>query len=164
MLLFKTVRESSILHWQIHFVSASDRWSTGITVADIDFSLIDSVRTKMPVSKVRKVCYCISGIDICFHPFAEIQDVFFFCNIFICVSFGLDSVFLLDFINFNRSIWSFPFSSLFVHVYHNSFFVIKTRVIRYSSFHIASNLFLFQHRKPAEFWNQHPWVSGYVIL
>ncbi|XP_016467579.1 deaminated glutathione amidase, chloroplastic/cytosolic [Nicotiana tabacum] len=32
----------------------SDRWSTGITVADIDFSLIDSVRTKMPVSKHRK--------------------------------------------------------------------------------------------------------------
>ncbi|XP_009623924.1 deaminated glutathione amidase, chloroplastic/cytosolic isoform X1 [Nicotiana tomentosiformis] len=32
----------------------SDRWSTGITVADIDFSLIDSVRAKMPVSKHRK--------------------------------------------------------------------------------------------------------------
>uniref|UniRef100_M1C5D1 Nitrilase and fragile histidine triad fusion protein n=2 Tax=Solanum tuberosum TaxID=4113 RepID=M1C5D1_SOLTU len=32
----------------------SDRSSTGITVADIDFSLIDSVRAKMPVSKHRK--------------------------------------------------------------------------------------------------------------
>ncbi|KAJ8540335.1 hypothetical protein K7X08_030254 [Anisodus acutangulus] len=32
----------------------SDRTSTGITVADIDFSLIDSVRAKMPVSKHRK--------------------------------------------------------------------------------------------------------------
>ncbi|KAK6790319.1 hypothetical protein RDI58_014119 [Solanum bulbocastanum] len=32
----------------------SDRLSTGITVADIDFSLIDSVRAKMPVSKHRK--------------------------------------------------------------------------------------------------------------
>ncbi|CAN4096055.1 unnamed protein product [Withania somnifera] len=32
----------------------SDRSSTGITVADIDFSLIDSVRTKMPVSMHRK--------------------------------------------------------------------------------------------------------------
>ncbi|KAK9169065.1 hypothetical protein Syun_001205 [Stephania yunnanensis] len=31
-----------------------DRLSTGITVADIDFSLIDSVRTKMPISKHRK--------------------------------------------------------------------------------------------------------------
>ncbi|PHT62004.1 Nitrilase -like protein 1 [Capsicum annuum] len=31
-----------------------DRSSTGITVADIDFSLIDSVRAKMPVSKHRK--------------------------------------------------------------------------------------------------------------
>ncbi|OIT32929.1 PREDICTED: nitrilase-like protein 2 isoform X2 [Nicotiana attenuata] len=32
----------------------SDRTSTGITVADIDFSLIDSVQAKMPVSKHRK--------------------------------------------------------------------------------------------------------------
>ncbi|XP_015074504.1 nitrilase-like protein 2 isoform X2 [Solanum pennellii] len=32
----------------------SDRSSTGITVADIDFSLIDSVRAKMPVCKHRK--------------------------------------------------------------------------------------------------------------
>lgn len=32
----------------------SDRSSTGITVADIDFSLIESVRAKMPVSKHRK--------------------------------------------------------------------------------------------------------------
>ncbi|XP_060212596.1 deaminated glutathione amidase, chloroplastic/cytosolic [Lycium barbarum] len=32
----------------------SDRTSTGITIADIDFSLIDSVRAKMPVSKHRK--------------------------------------------------------------------------------------------------------------
>ncbi|XP_055811358.1 deaminated glutathione amidase, chloroplastic/cytosolic [Solanum dulcamara] len=32
----------------------SDRSSTGITVADIDFSLIDLVRAKMPVSKHRK--------------------------------------------------------------------------------------------------------------
>ncbi|WMV31552.1 hypothetical protein MTR67_024937 [Solanum verrucosum] len=32
----------------------SDRSSTGITVADIDFSLIDSVRAKMSVSKHRK--------------------------------------------------------------------------------------------------------------
>ncbi|KAK9123742.1 hypothetical protein Sjap_013344 [Stephania japonica] len=31
-----------------------DRISTGITVADIDFSLIDSVRTKMPISEHRK--------------------------------------------------------------------------------------------------------------
>ncbi|KAM3268426.1 deaminated glutathione amidase, chloroplastic/cytosolic [Capsicum chacoense] len=31
-----------------------DRSSTGITVADIDFSLIDSVRAKMPLSKHRK--------------------------------------------------------------------------------------------------------------
>ncbi|KAL7228779.1 hypothetical protein ACSBR2_007469 [Camellia fascicularis] len=31
-----------------------DRLSTGITVADIDFSLIDSVRAKMPISKHRK--------------------------------------------------------------------------------------------------------------
>ncbi|GKV28557.1 hypothetical protein SLEP1_g37590 [Rubroshorea leprosula] len=31
-----------------------DRVSTGITVADIDFSLIDSVRTKMPIAKHRK--------------------------------------------------------------------------------------------------------------
>ncbi|GMP68755.1 hypothetical protein CsSME_00028266 [Camellia sinensis var. sinensis] len=32
----------------------SDRLSTGITVADIDFSLIDSVRAKMPIAKQRK--------------------------------------------------------------------------------------------------------------
>ncbi|PSS33452.1 Nitrilase-like protein, partial [Actinidia chinensis var. chinensis] len=31
-----------------------DRLSTGITVADIDFSMIDSVRAKMPISKHRK--------------------------------------------------------------------------------------------------------------
>ncbi|OVA18214.1 Carbon-nitrogen hydrolase [Macleaya cordata] len=31
-----------------------DRLSTGIAVADIDFSLIDSVRTKMPISEHRK--------------------------------------------------------------------------------------------------------------
>ncbi|GMY08673.1 nitrilase-like protein 2 [Fagus crenata] len=31
-----------------------DRLSTGITVADIDFSLIDSVRAKMPIAKQRK--------------------------------------------------------------------------------------------------------------
>ncbi|KAL6980435.1 Deaminated glutathione amidase, chloroplastic/cytosolic [Sarracenia purpurea var. burkii] len=31
-----------------------DRLSTGITVADIDFSLIDSVRAKMPIAKHRK--------------------------------------------------------------------------------------------------------------
>ncbi|EOY18442.1 hypothetical protein QUC31_006495 [Theobroma cacao] len=31
-----------------------DRVSTGITVADIDFSLIDSVRAKMPIAKHRK--------------------------------------------------------------------------------------------------------------
>lgn len=30
----------------------SDRSSTGITVADIDFSLIDSIRAKMPISAV----------------------------------------------------------------------------------------------------------------
>lgn len=33
--------------------SVSDRLSMGITVADIDFSLIDSVRAKMPISKVQ---------------------------------------------------------------------------------------------------------------
>jgi hypothetical protein len=32
--------------------SVSDRLSTGIAVADIDFSLIDSVRAKMPIAKV----------------------------------------------------------------------------------------------------------------
>ncbi|PON91517.1 Carbon-nitrogen hydrolase [Trema orientale] len=31
-----------------------DRLSTGITVADIDFSLLDSIRTRMPISKHRK--------------------------------------------------------------------------------------------------------------
>uniref|UniRef100_A0A7N0UDF0 CN hydrolase domain-containing protein n=1 Tax=Kalanchoe fedtschenkoi TaxID=63787 RepID=A0A7N0UDF0_KALFE len=31
-----------------------DKQSTGITVADIDFSLIDSVRTRMPIAKHRQ--------------------------------------------------------------------------------------------------------------
>jgi len=30
----------------------SDRLSTGIVVADIDLSLVDSVREKMPIAKV----------------------------------------------------------------------------------------------------------------
>lgn len=32
--------------------SVSDRLSTGIVVADIDLSLVDSVREKMPIAKV----------------------------------------------------------------------------------------------------------------
>jgi hypothetical protein len=32
--------------------SVSDRLSTGIAVADIDFSLLDSVRAKIPIAKV----------------------------------------------------------------------------------------------------------------
>lgn len=34
------------------FFSVSDRLSTGIAVADIDLSLVDSVREKMPIDKV----------------------------------------------------------------------------------------------------------------
>jgi hypothetical protein len=34
----------------------ADRISTGITVADIDFSLIDSVRAKIPIAKVTLSC------------------------------------------------------------------------------------------------------------
>lgn len=37
------------------FVAVTDRVSTGIVVVDIDFSLIDSVRTKMPIDKVKKI-------------------------------------------------------------------------------------------------------------
>jgi len=37
----------------IDSVAVADRVSTGIVVADIDFSLIDSVRTKMPIDKVK---------------------------------------------------------------------------------------------------------------
>lgn len=33
-------------------VPFSDRLSTGIVVADIDLSLVDSVREKMPIDKV----------------------------------------------------------------------------------------------------------------
>ncbi|KAH9703352.1 Deaminated glutathione amidase /cytosolic [Citrus sinensis] len=33
-----------------------DRLSTGIAVADIDFSLIDSVRAKMPIAKIETTC------------------------------------------------------------------------------------------------------------
>lgn len=33
-------------------LSVSDRLSTGIVVADIDLSLVDSVREKMPIAKV----------------------------------------------------------------------------------------------------------------
>lgn len=33
--------------------SVTDCVSTGIVVADIDFALIDSVRTKMPIDKVK---------------------------------------------------------------------------------------------------------------
>lgn len=32
--------------------AVTDRLSTGIALADIDFSFIDSVRTKMPIDKV----------------------------------------------------------------------------------------------------------------
>jgi len=34
----------------------ADRISTGIAVADIDFSLIDSVRAKIPIAKVTLSC------------------------------------------------------------------------------------------------------------
>ncbi|CAF2043363.1 unnamed protein product [Brassica rapa] len=37
----------------IHLLLPADRFSTGITVADIDFSLLESVRTKMPIDKVK---------------------------------------------------------------------------------------------------------------
>ena len=37
---------------QFYYFGVSDRLSTGIAVADIDFSLIDSARTKMPISQV----------------------------------------------------------------------------------------------------------------
>jgi len=35
----------------------ADRISTGITVADIDFSLIDSVRAKIPIAKVNSTLF-----------------------------------------------------------------------------------------------------------
>ena len=38
-----------------YYFSVSDRLSTGIAVADIDLSLIDSVREKMPIAKVNFV-------------------------------------------------------------------------------------------------------------
>ncbi|THG19358.1 hypothetical protein TEA_004035 [Camellia sinensis var. sinensis] len=50
----------------------SDRLSTGITVADIDFSLIDSVRAKMPIAKtgtklnLEVVFGIVTGIYACF--------------------------------------------------------------------------------------------------
>ncbi|KAL4556816.1 hypothetical protein LXL04_034979 [Taraxacum kok-saghyz] len=40
--------------WGMVIGRLSDKVSTGITVADIDFSLIESVRTKMPISQHRK--------------------------------------------------------------------------------------------------------------
>ncbi|KAI8563728.1 hypothetical protein RHMOL_Rhmol03G0131400 [Rhododendron molle] len=45
--------------------SVSDRLSMGITVADIDFSLIDSVRAKMPISKHRKPAEFWKSAGLC---------------------------------------------------------------------------------------------------
>ena len=41
--------------------AVTDRLSTGIAVADIDFSFIESIRTKMPIEKV-----FIGYVDFCF--------------------------------------------------------------------------------------------------
>lgn len=46
---FLAIGATSILPF---LVTVADRLSTGITVADIDFSLLDSVRTRMPISNV----------------------------------------------------------------------------------------------------------------
>ncbi|KAJ0045695.1 hypothetical protein Pint_06160 [Pistacia integerrima] len=40
----------------------ADRLSTGIAVADIDFSLIDSVRSKMPIAKLASLSYLVPVI------------------------------------------------------------------------------------------------------
>lgn len=51
----------TILFFSLYF-AVSDRLSTGITVADIDFSAIDAVRTKMPISQVRRnICLLLFG-------------------------------------------------------------------------------------------------------
>lgn len=41
-------------------IVVSDRLSTGIAVADIDLSFIDSVRAKMPISQVTASCFLSS--------------------------------------------------------------------------------------------------------
>lgn len=39
-------------------ITITDRLASGITVADIDFSQLDSIRTRMPISKVSSAKPC----------------------------------------------------------------------------------------------------------
>lgn len=54
-----------LLQW-LNILAVADRVSTGIVIADIDFSLIDSVRTKMPIDKVKKR-QIFNETDLCFY-------------------------------------------------------------------------------------------------
>ena len=56
-----------LVYWFFHgwfYFSVSDRLSTGVAVADIDLSLVDSVREKMPIAKVSAVIISIYDYDV----------------------------------------------------------------------------------------------------